>query len=91
MAEDRSIVIKPGDKGLCVVAWDKLDYLAGSENHLKDKNTYQDVKFGDDDLVNLVGKSNRMVNNFSPSRIYPLQDIVQSLSTLAITIRNQPI
>ena len=91
MAEDRSIVIKPADKGFCVVAWDKLDYLAESENHLKDKNTYQDVKFGDDDLVNLVGKSNRMVNNFSPSRIYPLQDIVQSLSTLAITIRTQPI
>ena len=91
MAEDRSIVIKPADNGFCVVAWDKLDYLAESENHLKDKNTYQDVKIGDDDLVNLVEKSNRMVNNFSPSRIYPLQDIVQRLSTLAMAIRNQPI
>ena len=91
MAEDRSIVIKPAVKGFCVVAWDKLDYLAESENYLKDKNAYQDVKIGDDDLVNLVEKSNRMVNNFSPSRIYPLQDIVQRLSTLAMAIRNQPI
>ena len=25
LAEDRSIVIKPADKGSCVVVWDKLD------------------------------------------------------------------
>ena len=54
MAEDLNIVIKPADKGSCVVAWDKLDYLA------EDINTYQDIKFGDDDLVNLVKKSNQM-------------------------------
>ena len=60
LAEDRSIVIKPADKGSCVVVWDKLDYLAEAENHLKDNNTYQDVKFGDDDLVKLVEKSNQM-------------------------------
>ena len=60
MAEDHSIVIKPADKGSCVVVWDKLDYLAEAENHLKDNNTYQDVKFGDDDLVKLVEKSNQM-------------------------------
>ena len=60
MAEDLNIVIKPADKGSCVVAWDKLDYLAEAENHLKDINTYQDIKFGDDDLVNLVKKSNQM-------------------------------
>ena len=60
LAEDRSIVIKPADKGSCVVVWDKLDYLAEAENHLKDNNTYQDVKYGDDDLVKLVEKSNQM-------------------------------
>ena len=60
LAENRSIVIKPADKGSCVVVWDKLDYLAEAENHLKDNNTYQDVKFGDDDLVKLVEKSNQM-------------------------------
>ena len=60
LAEDRSIVIKPADKGSCVVVWDKLDYLAEAENHLKDNSTYQDVKFGDDDLAKLVEKSNQM-------------------------------
>ena len=60
LAEDRRIVIKPADKGSCVVVWDKLDYLAEAENHLKDNNTYKDVKFGDDDLVKLVGTYNKM-------------------------------
>ena len=60
LAENRSIVIKPADKGSCVVVWDKLDYLAEAENHLKDNNTYQDVKFGDNDLVKLVEKSSQM-------------------------------
>ena len=63
LAEDRSIVITPADKGSCVVVWDTLtlsDYLAEGENHLKDNNTYQDVKFGDDDLVKFVEKSNQM-------------------------------
>ena len=60
LAEDLSVVIKPADKGSCVVVWDKLDYLAEAENHLRDKNTYKDVKFGDDDLVKLVEQSNKM-------------------------------
>ena len=47
-------------KGLGLIVWDKLDYLVKAENHLKDKNTYQDVKFGDDVLVTLVDKSNEM-------------------------------
>ena len=60
MAENRNIVVKPADKGSCVAVWDKLDYLAEAENHLKDNNTYKDVKFGDDDLVKLVQKSNKI-------------------------------
>ena len=60
LAEDRSIVIKLADKGSCVVVWDKLDYLAEAENHLNDSSTYQDAKFGDDDLVKLVEQSNKM-------------------------------
>ena len=60
LAEDRSIVIKPADKGSCVVVWDKLDYLAEAENHIKCSNTYQDVKFRDNDLAKLVEKSNQM-------------------------------
>ena len=60
LAEDRSIVIKPADKGSCVVVWDKIDYLVEAENHLSDNSTYRDVKFGDDDLVKLVEQSNKI-------------------------------
>ena len=60
LAEDCSIVTKPAYKGSCVVVWDKLDYLAEAENHLKYNNTYKDVKFGDDDLIKLVEKCNKM-------------------------------
>ena len=28
LAEDRSIIIKPADKGSCIVVWDRADYLA---------------------------------------------------------------
>ena len=75
LAEDHSIVIKQADKRSCVVEWDELDYLAEVENHLKDNNTYNDNKFGEDDLVNLLEESNKL----------------QSLSTLALTIPNRPI
>ena len=54
------IYIKPADKGSCVVVLDKLDYLAEAENHLNDSSTYQNAKFGDDDLVKLVEQSNKM-------------------------------
>ena len=60
LAEDHSIVIKPAYKGSCVVVWDKLDYLSEAENHLKDGNTYNYVKFGDNELVKLVEKSSQM-------------------------------
>ena len=60
LAEDRSIVIKPADKGSYVVVYNKLDYLAEAENHLKDRNTYKNVKFGDNDLVKLVEQSNKI-------------------------------
>ena len=88
LAEDRSIVVKPADKGSCVVAWDKLDYLAGTENYLKDNNTYQDVKFGDDDPVKLVEKSNKMFKqllskqNISSSKFKYLSYNYKKLSNL---------
>lgn len=39
LADDCSIDIKPKDKSLSVTAWDKKDYLAQVENHLKDTFT----------------------------------------------------
>ena len=60
LAEDRSIVIKPVDKGSCVVVWDRTDYLLEVEKHLSDSSTYKEVKFGDKELFTLVEESNKM-------------------------------
>ena len=40
VAKDRSIIIKPADKGLCVVIWDQEDYLAEGYRLLSDHSTY---------------------------------------------------
>ena len=45
LADDRSTVIKKADKGFCVVAWDRDDYLSEDEKHLCDKAIYKDVSF----------------------------------------------
>ena len=60
LAEDRSIIIKPPDKGSCVAMWDRADYLAKAENPLSDCSTYKEVKFGEDGLAKIVEQSNRM-------------------------------
>ena len=39
LADDCSIDIKPKDKSLSVAVWDKKDYLAQVEYHLKDTFT----------------------------------------------------
>ena len=60
LAEDRSIIITPTDKGSFVIVWDRADYLAEAENHLSDSSTYKEVKFGEEELVKLVEQSNNM-------------------------------
>ena len=60
LAEDRNIIIKPADKGPCVVLWDCEDYLAEAEKQLQDVDIYEDTDFKESDLVKLVEKSNTM-------------------------------
>ena len=38
LANDRSIVIKKADKDLCVVVWDRNDYIAEAEKQLNDED-----------------------------------------------------
>ena len=57
LADDRSIIIKKVDKGSCVVVWDGNDYIAEAEKQLGDKNIYQDVKFSNRILRDLLDKS----------------------------------
>ena len=42
LAEDRSIIIKPVDKGYCVVIWDQEGYLAEVYRQLSSHSTYTD-------------------------------------------------
>ena len=63
LGEDRSIIIKRADKGLCVVVWDRLDYLSEAEKQLGDKNIYKDASFNDKILGDLVETSNQMFLN----------------------------
>ena len=51
LAEDRSIIIKPADKGSCVVVWDREDYLAEGYKQLSDTSTYTEVKKYNDKLL----------------------------------------
>ena len=37
-----------------MVVWDRKDYLLEAEKHLSDLNTYNEVKFVDNELVKLV-------------------------------------
>lgn len=39
-ADNRSIIIKPVDKGLCIVVWDRMDYMAEAEKQLSDSIMY---------------------------------------------------
>ena len=60
LAEDHNIIIKPADKGSCVVLWDCEDYLAEAEKQLQDADIYEDTDFKKLDFVKLVEKSNTM-------------------------------
>ena len=58
LTEGRNIIIKPADKGSCVVLWDREDYLAETDRQLQDNETYESSSFKDADLVKLIEKSN---------------------------------
>ena len=59
LLENRSIIIKPADKGSSVVIWDQEDYLSQGERQLSDHSTYLDVKKFSQ-MSNLPKKSSRI-------------------------------
>ena len=44
LSEDKSIIIKPADKGSAVVVWDREDYIKEAPKQLNDQNVYRKVK-----------------------------------------------
>ena len=60
LAEDRSIITKPADKGSCAIVWDREDYLADGYKQLSDNLTYVEVKnYKEKLLMDLTEKSNK--------------------------------
>ena len=58
LAADKTIVIKALDKGSSVVVWDRSDYLQEASRQLQDKSIYEDVRFRENILIDLVERSN---------------------------------
>ena len=44
LENDKNVIIKPADKESSIVVWDKLNYLAWTENHFSYCKTYKEVK-----------------------------------------------
>ena len=68
LADDHTIVIKRTDRGLCVVVWDRMDYLLEVEKQFRDSNIYgvdfnQSINFKIKLLTDLVESSNNMYLN----------------------------
>ena len=50
-------------KGSCVVVWDRNDYIKEAEKQLNDTNDYKDICFNSKLLQELVGTSNKLLQN----------------------------
>ena len=63
LIEENSIIIKPADKGSCVVVWDRDDYLAEGYSQLSDNNVYTKIESSSEKFVSsLLKESNNMFN-----------------------------
>ena len=60
LAADKTIVIKEVDKGSSVVVWDRSDYLHEVSRQQHNQNIYEDAKFNENILTDLVAKSNNI-------------------------------
>ena len=78
LANDRSIVIKKADKDLCVVLWDRNDYIAEAEKQLKDENIYEDVNFKDNILQEL--EDNKLFKSLKTKGSITEKELKSSLS-----------
>ena len=60
---DRSVVIKPADKGSAVIVWERADYLKEAERQPGDEKTYKEIRITERDQVELVEKCNNLFSN----------------------------
>ena len=76
LAEDRNIIIKPADKGSCVVVLDREGYIAEADRQLKDNETYNSSSFKDADLVILVEKSNSIFQSLRKRKLITEKELI---------------
>ena len=70
LAEDCSIIIKPADKGSCVVVQDHEDHLAEGYKQLSENLTYVEVKnYKEKLLVDLTEKSNEIFKKLCNKKV----------------------
>ena len=69
LKNDRSVVIKPADKGSVVVVWDRTDHLEEEERQLSVEKTYEEIRITEKDQVELVEKSNNLFSNLRKKNV----------------------
>ena len=74
-SEDRNILIKPADKGSCVVVWDREHYIAEADRQFKDNETYENSSFEDVDLVKLIEKSNSIFESLRKRKLITEEEL----------------
>ena len=74
MQNDRSVVIKPADKGSAVVVLDRTDHLKEAERQLSDEKTYEVIRITEKGQVELVEKSNNLFTNLSMKNVITVNE-----------------
>ena len=63
LGDDRSIIIKKVNKGLCIVVWDRSHYVLETEKQLSDLSVYRDASNSENILPKLLEASNKMFSS----------------------------
>ena len=58
-----ALPLKKADKGSSIVIWDRVNYLKEANKELSENNVYQEVKFKENMLAELVQTSNKFFKN----------------------------
>ena len=69
LAADKTIVINGACKGFSVVAWYRSNYLHEASRQLQDQNIYEDVKFNENILTDLIAKSHKMFKHLCSHKL----------------------
>ena len=69
LTADKTIVIKGADEGSSVEVWHRSNYPQEATRQLQDQNIYDDVKFNENMLTDLVAKSYKIFKRFCSHKL----------------------